>query len=362
MYEVLCKPLLFSLDPESAHQVMKFFARAVNNPILAKLLGRVYAHDDARLAVTLAGITFKNPIGLAAGFDKDADLIGVCTALGFGHLELGTVTARAQPGNPRPRIFRFPGDRALINRMGFPSAGADEVRRRLLAHRKLFKGLPPLGINIGKSKEVDLEQAVGDYLYSFNALAEVADYVAVNVSSPNTQGLRQLQDRERLSLILSGLQAANTRALPIFVKVAPDLTWSALEELVDCALQHRVAGLIATNTTITREGLSVSTEEAGGLSGSPLRQRSLEVVRFLGSRLQGKGMALIGVGGVASAQDVLEMLSAGASLVQIYTGLIYGGPKMVQGILRELSAFMDRTGSLTLADAGLAWENCKKVA
>lgn len=361
LYDTLIKPLLFSLDPERAHEVMKALSKSANQPLVSALFGKLYAHQDTRLEVKVAGLTFKNPLGLAAGFDKNADLVGICAALGFGHVELGTVTGRAQPGNPRPRIFRLRDDRALINRMGFPSAGADEFVQRLSAIRKSFKGLPPLGINIGKSKEVDIEHAVDDYLYSFTRVAPLADYVAVNVSSPNTQGLRQLQDKERLGQILAALQSANTARLPLFVKVAPDLTWTALEELVECCSEHSVTGLIATNTTLSREGLVTPIQETGGLSGAPLKNRSLDVVRFLGPRLKGR-MELIGVGGVETAHDVLEMVSAGASLVQIYTALIYGGPRLVKSILEGLSEFMNQTNTSTISEAGVAWAEMRKVA
>ncbi len=361
LYNALIKPLLFSLDPESAHEVMKALSKAANQPLISTLLSKLYAHTDPRLEVKVAGLTFANPIGLAAGFDKNADLVGICNALGFGHIELGTVTGRSQPGNARPRIFRLRDDRALINRMGFPSAGADEFVQRLSAIRKSLKKLPPLGINIGKSKEVEIEHAVDDYLYSFTKVAPLADYVAVNVSSPNTQGLRQLQDRERLGQILAALQSANSGRLPLFVKVAPDLTWSALEELVECCSEHAVTGLIATNTTLSREGLTTPIQEAGGLSGAPLKNRSLEIVRFLGPRLKGR-MELIGVGGVENAHDVLEMVSAGASLVQVYTGLVYGGPRLIKSILEGLSDFMNQTQTRSLAEAGAAWAELRKVA
>jgi dihydroorotate dehydrogenase len=361
VYNSIIKPLLFSLDPEKAHEAMKGVSRVANVPLVSNALHRIYAHHDPRLATTVAGITFQNPLGLAAGFDKNADLVGICSALGFGHLELGTVTGRAQPGNPKPRIFRLSPDRALINRMGFPSEGADVLYERLSAIRKRFGSLPPLGINIGKSKEVELENAVDDYLYSFTKLAPLADYVAVNVSSPNTQNLRQLQDRDRLSHILTKIQEANTGRVPVFVKVAPDLTWPALEEAIECCLECGVAGIIATNTTLGRGGITTVINEAGGLSGAPLKARALEVVQFLGEKINGR-MALIGVGGVETSEDVLAMLAAGASLVQIYTGLIYGGPGIVQRILRELSAFMDRTNSASIAEAARAWRDMKRAA
>jgi dihydroorotate dehydrogenase len=358
VYDLVIKPLLFALDPEQAHEVMRAASRSANLPTVSRVLGRFYRHTDPRLETSVAGISFRNPLGLAAGFDKNADLVGICTALGFGHLELGTVTGRAQPGNPRPRIFRLPADQALINRMGFPSHGADALGERLALLRKRFSSLPPLGINIGKSKEVALESAVEDYLYSFTRLAPFADYIAVNVSSPNTQDLRQLQDRDRLSQILTRIQQANTAAVPVFVKVAPDLGWAALEDAIACCLECGVAGIIATNTTLGRSGISTVIDQVGGLSGAPLRERALEVVRFLGERINGR-LALIGVGGVATAEDLLAMLAAGASLVQIYTGLIYGGPGLIKRILTDLSLFMDRTHCSSLSDAAQAWREIR---
>jgi len=361
MYKALVKPLLFSMDPENAHDLMRGCARGANNRAVSGLLRSICQVWDPRLAVHVAGISFPNPVGLAAGLDKNAELLGLCSGLGFGHLELGTVTARPQPGNPRPRIFRLAQDHALINRMGFPSLGADEIERRLAKVRAMLPVLPPIGANIGKSKSAELDEAVEDYCYSFRKLAPLADYVAINVSSPNPPGLRQLQERERLQALLEALQGLNAGKRPIFVKVAPDLSWTALEELVDCCLRAGVAGLIATNTTISREGLSSGTSEAGGVSGAPLRRRALEVVRFLGARLSGK-LALVGVGGISSAEDVLAMLSVGANMVQLYTALIYEGPGLVSQINRGLLEFMELHGCRSIAEAGQAWGERRAVA
>jgi dihydroorotate dehydrogenase len=308
------------------------------------------------LVVSVAGLTFSNPVGLAAGLDKNAELLGLWSGLGFGHIELGTVTAQAQPGNPKPRIFRYRSDSALINRMGFPSEGADTVAIRLAAMKSSLKTLPPIGINIGKSKVTDIDRAIDDYLYSFKKLSALADYVTVNVSSPNTPGLRQLQERDRLSALLTALQEVNGDKKPIFVKVAPDLSFSAIDELIECCDVTGVSGLIATNTTLSREGLSVATDEAGGLSGVPLRQKSLEVVTFIGSRLKGR-MSLIGVGGISDYGQVLDMLAAGASAVQLYTALIYEGPGIVTAISRGLTKFMDDNRCDSLNEAIEAWKN-----
>jgi len=290
-----------------------------------------------------------NPVGLAAGFDKNAEMIGLLRGLGFSHLELGTVTAIPQPGNPRPRIFRFAKDGALINRMGFPSAGAVEVARQLARVLPRFVDLPVIGMNIGKSKDVSLEGAVEDYCTSFRALEPFADYVAVNVSSPNTKDLRQMQERERLSGLLGALVAQNGNSKPIFVKIAPDLTNEQIDEVIGCCLGAGVAGVIATNTTITRDGLSVPCSETGGLSGEPLQKRALDVVRYVAARLEGR-LSLIGVGGVKDAETALAMLAAGAHAVQVYTSLIFEGPGVVQRINRELSVLLDKYRCTTLSD------------
>jgi dihydroorotate dehydrogenase len=311
--------------------------------------------------VTVAGLSFPNPVGLAAGLDKNVELVGLCAGLGFGHLELGTITGQPQPGNQKPRIFRIPEEKALINRMGFPSEGADHAQERLKAVRRRFKELPPIGINIGKSKVVELDQAIDDYRYSFERLAPLAEYVTVNVSSPNTQGLRQLQERDRLTALLQSLNSANTHRRPIFVKVAPDLELSALEEVVDVCVQCSVAGIIATNTTISRDSLSSRIDESGGLSGAPLREKSLNVVRFLGQQIAGR-MVLIGVGGISTSDDVLAMLAAGASMVQLYTGLVYEGPGIVTSINQGLISFMDAHGCRSLQEAAAEWLERRQVA
>jgi dihydroorotate dehydrogenase len=361
MYKTLLKPLFFSMDPEGAHDLMRFGARFANNPIVSGALRRRYEVVDPRLRVKVAGLSFPNPVGLAAGLDKNVELVGLCAGLGFGHLELGTITGKAQPGNPKPRIFRIRDEKALINRMGFPSEGADHAEARLRAVRQRFKELPPIGINIGKSKVVELDHAIDDYRYSFERLAPLAEYVTVNVSSPNTQGLRQLQERDRLTALLESLTSVNTHHRPIFVKVAPDLELSALEEVVDVCVQCSVAGIIATNTTIGRESLSSNNQETGGLSGAPLREKSLTVVRFLGQQIAGR-MALIGVGGISTSDDALAMLAAGASMVQLYTGLIYEGPGIVASINQGLFSFMDAHGCHSLQDAAAEWLERRKVA
>ena len=346
------------MQPEQAHDVMRFFGRVANIPLVSDTWGRFTHVDDPRLAVNLAGMRFQNPIGMAAGLDKDCEIIGLWKAIGFGHAELGGVTALAQPGNPKPRIFRFAQDKALINRVGFPSDGADRVAERLETLRKRLPSLPPLGMNIGKSKVTELDQALEDYSYTFSKVSKFVDYVTINVSSPNTPGLRQLQERGRLVALLQGLQEINKKNKPLFVKVSPDLTFEALDEVIDCCAAAGVSGLVATNTSLSRDGLSVATNEVGGLSGAPIRKRSLEVVRFIGSRLASQGeprMALIGAGGISSYGDVLSMLAAGAQMVQLYTGLIYEGPGLVKTLNRKLVEFMDEHRCASLQEAAQLW-------
>jgi dihydroorotate dehydrogenase len=360
VYEALIKPLLFSLDPETAHHFMKTCAQPCNNAAIAKIVASFFSCTDPRLEISALGKKWRNPIGLAAGFDKDADMVGLFSALGFSHLELGTVTGHPQPGNERPRIFRLPRDKALINRMGFPSCGAEVMKRKLSVLRgsKIREGVI-LGINIGKTKSVEIERAVEDYLYTLSLVAEDSDYVAVNVSSPNTQGLRQLQAKENLSHLLFQLQEKNTGKKPILVKLAPDLADTELDDALECCEDAGVAGVIATNTTISRPELldgalpsplgKLLREESGGLSGVPLRAISPVMVKKVAQRL-GKTMTIIGVGGISTAHDVIAMMSAGAHLVQIYTGLVYEGPRVVVQICRDLIQLMDRVGVRSISE------------
>lgn len=355
MYKNLLRPLLFALSPESAHDLASLLMRWSNIPYVSKALSSCLTVRDSRLQVTVAGLPCANPIGLAAGLDKDASLLGLWSGLGFGHVEIGTVTALAQPGNPKPRIFRLPEDGALINRMGFPSRGSRFVADRLQDYRLCGVRLPILGANIGKSKVTDLDRAVDDYLQTFDLLAPLVDYVTVNVSSPNTPGLRELQERSRLEALLQALQEANVEEKPLLVKVAPDLTDEALEDVVECCLATDVRGIVATNTTLNRAGLRSSYAlEQGGLSGQPLGARSLEVVRFLAKSAEGK-LDIIGVGGVTCADDVWEMLAAGASAVQIYTGLVYEGPLLVKHLNTQVISFMDAHRCQSVREAAEVW-------
>jgi dihydroorotate dehydrogenase len=355
MYEHLIKPILFRLEPETAHDVMRSLCKVANVPVVSRLLRSLFVVEDPRLQVNVAGLSFSNPIGLAAGFDKNVELPGLWNGLGFGHIEMGTVTAHAQPGNPRPRIFRLVKDTALINRMGFPSHGADAVEQGLSRMRSSMSSLPVVGMNLGKSKVTEIDKAVEDYCYSFTKVHRYVDYITVNVSSPNTPGLRQLQERGRLLELLNTLQEINTDKKPLFVKLAPDLTFEAIDEVLQCCVEARVAGVIATNTTLGREGLQTPINETGGLSGKPLFKRSLEVVRFIGERVQ-SGLAVVGVGGISNSDDVLAMLAAGADMVQVYTGMVYGGPGFVKSLNLGLVSFMDQLGCASLKEAAAAWK------
>ncbi|MEM8639296.1 MAG: quinone-dependent dihydroorotate dehydrogenase [Cyanobacteria bacterium P01_G01_bin.54] len=348
-YKTLLRPLLFgsALEPETLHNwslaVLEWCSRT-RPPGLLSLLRHNYTLTNPRLSQTLWGQTFANPVGLAAGFDKNGVAAGMWPHLGFGFAELGTVTALAQRGNPQPRLFRLTVDKAALNRMGFNNWGsaalAARLQGRFTAENPAIAA--PLGINLGKSKLTPLEQAPQDYQTSFQRLYDWGNYFVVNVSSPNTPGLRSLQASAQLRGILDALQQVNRANKPILVKIAPDLSDEAIAELVNLAMEQQLAGIIATNTTIQREGLATQTvngnllkNEAGGISGRPLRSRSTEVIRLIWHQTQGQ-LPIIGVGGIFSATDAWEKITAGASLVQVYTGWIYEGPGLVKTILRGL--------------------------
>lgn len=342
MYK-LVKPIFFSMDPEKAHHTVTGGLNTFLKIWGAKsIVKSIYSHNDPRLEREVFGLKFKNPVGLAAGFDKNAEYIADMAKFGFGFIEIGTVTPKPQPGNDKPRMFRLVDDSALINRMGFNNQGADVAAGRL-KHLKDREGVI-IGGNIGKNKITPNEDAVNDYVYCFEALYDYVDYFVVNVSSPNTPGLRDLQEKEPLMHILNTLQSLNqtkAKVKPLLLKIAPDLTNSQLDDIVEIVTETQIAGVIATNTTISREGLRSDPKlvnEAGGVSGKPLTSRSTEVIRYL-SEKSGKAFPIIGVGGIHSAQDAIEKLDAGASLVQVYTGFIYEGPALVgdicRGILRE---------------------------
>lgn len=328
-YASVVRPLAFIVDPERIHELAMGLIR--------RGLIRSLPFTDQRLRQTFFGVDFPNPLGLAAGFDKNAVALGHWHRLGFGFVEAGTVTALAQPGNPRPRLFRLPADRALINRLGFNNDGAEAVAERIAVARPVI----PVGINLGKSRVTELDNAVEDYAASFRLLHRHGAYMVVNVSSPNTPGLRTLQDRGPLTDILQALKAIAPEK-PLFVKVAPDLEFDALDDLLKVCLDAGCTGLIATNTTLSREGLSADPHEAGGLSGVPLAARSDAVLTHLARA--SSSMILMGVGGIFTADDLYRKISLGAHLAQVYTGWVYGGPSFVPRLLRGLVARMEKEG------------------
>jgi dihydroorotate dehydrogenase len=352
MYKRLLLPILFRFDAEMIHHFATSALKIMLAvPGLAWLARRFYVMNDPRLARTVFGITFPNPVGMAAGFDKNAEHISELADLGFGFVEIGTVTPRPQPGNDKPRLFRLKADSGLINRMGFNNKGAGPAAARLRAYRQSSNPQHRVivGGNIGKNKDTPNHQAADDYVLCFRELFNDVDYFVVNVSSPNTPGLRDLQEREPLTNLLQTLQIENQNqavltkqaAKPILLKIAPDLTNSQLDDIIGIVQDTGIAGIIATNTTISREGLqtdstTVADMGAGGLSGLPLRQRATDVIRYLHTQ-SGGAFPIIGAGGIFTASDALEKLQAGASLVQVYTGFIYEGPALAKKICRGIA-------------------------
>lgn len=340
MYKNIVRPILFQFDPEKIHKWIFFWFRIIQKiPFLLVILKWFYKVDKPGLEKKLFGLNFPNPIGLAAGFDKNAEVIDTFDALGFGFVEIGTITPKAQPGNPKKRIFRLPQDKALINRMGFNNEGVAQAIKQL----KRRKSKVIVGGNIGKNKVTPNENAVDDYLITFNELFEYVDYFVVNVSSPNTPNLRELQEKEPLTRLLNTLQKENSTKVapkPILLKIAPDLTDTQLLDIIDIVNETKIQGVIATNTTLSREGLTTESNIIknigdGGLSGKPLTKRSTEIIRFLAEK-SNKSFAIIGVGGIHSVEDAKEKLAAGADLIQLYTGFVYEGPGLVKKILEEL--------------------------
>ncbi|WP_124981076.1 quinone-dependent dihydroorotate dehydrogenase [Nonlabens xiamenensis] len=343
MYTSIIRPLLFAFDPESVHH---FSFRAISFlykiPGLGSLSRKRYHLNHPDLERELFGLQFSNPVGLAAGFDKDAKAFREFGKLGFGFIEIGTLTPKPQSGNPKPRLFRLKKDQAIVNRMGFNNGGVDAAVHRLKKNPKLgHKNHVLIGGNIGKNKTTPNDQAVNDYIICFEKLFDHVDYFTVNVSSPNTPGLRELQDRKPLTHILQTLQALNEKKekrKPILLKIAPDLTEAQLEDIIGIVEDTQIDGVIATNTTIARDDLQSATElinQAGGLSGAPLTDRSTEVISFLHQKSNG-AFPIIGVGGIMTAQDAMDKLEAGASLVQLYTGFVYKGPGLVKSICKAL--------------------------
>ncbi|PSR17698.1 dihydroorotate dehydrogenase (quinone) [filamentous cyanobacterium CCP3] len=358
-YRQLVRPLLFrgvTLDPEFLHHrtmnLLSWLGQPAQHAMTARLqpwLQRQFCFSDSRLVQTSWGLNFANPLGLAAGFDKDGTAALAWPLLGFGFAELGTVTCHPQPGNPQPRLFRLVQDEAVLNRMGFNNQGSAALADRLSASWTSHRPSIPIGINLGKSKVTELADAADDYRTSFQRLYPYGDYFVVNVSSPNTPGLRSLQAADQLGPILAALQAENSSGKPLLVKIAPDLDWPDIDAVIDLAQAYGLAGIIATNTTIAKERLKTQTllqtgnrvaDEAGGISGAPLRSRSTEVIRYIYQRTGGS-LPIVGVGGIFTAADAWEKITAGATLLQVYTGWVYEGPWMVPRVLQGLLAKLE---------------------
>ena len=335
MYKFLIRPFLFLFDPEKVHYFTFSSIRFLSKiPFFSSICKSLYEVKDKRLEREVFGIKFPNPVGLAAGFDKNAVLYKELSNFGFGFIEIGTLTPVGQEGNPKKRLFRLKEDNAIINRMGFNNDGVDVAIEKLKRNKNVI-----IGGNIGKNKLTPNENAIDDYLICFEKLFDYVDYFVVNVSSPNTPNLRELQDKKPLTDLLTKLETRNLEHVtkkPILLKIAPDLTDEQLLDIIDIVNETKIAGVIATNTTLSREGLqSDNKNETGGLSGKPLRKRSTEVIRFL-SEKSNKSFPIIGVGGIHTPEDALEKLEAGASLVQLYTGFIYEGPKLVREINKAI--------------------------
>ena len=337
MYNKLLKPFLFLFDPEVVHDVVFLFIKIFNNiPFVRSILRSIYTIENSKLKRNILGIDFPNPIGLAAGFDKDAKLFKELSNFGFGFIEVGTVTPVKQDGNPKKRLFRLEADDALINRMGFNNEGVESLISRLKKKKDVV-----VGVNIGKNKNTKIENSIDDYEFCFNKLHQYVDYFAINVSSPNTPNLRLLQKKDALLKILNRLTFLNnnkSKQKPIFLKISPDLNEKQLEDIIDSVIKTKLSGIIATNTTLKRENLNSNINlinESGGLSGKPLNERSNEIISFI-SKKSKKAFVIIGVGGIQSSQDAIDKIKAGADLIQIYTGFIYKGPGLIKKINKSL--------------------------
>jgi dihydroorotate dehydrogenase len=344
-YETFFRRAFFALDSEVAHERgVQGMALLGALPPVCRVLEAWARLPKSTRPVEAFGLKFPNAVGLAAGFDKNAEAWPAAAAMGFGHVEIGTVTALAQPGNPKPRVFRYPAQEAVINRMGFNNEGAAAVAARLAKQPGPGARRIPLGINLGKSKVTDIEKAAEDYLASFALLADYADYLVLNVSSPNTPGLRQLQDESRLRELLGAVTRANReraekpgkRRVPVLLKIAPDLTWLQIDAALGVIAEFALDGIIATNTTLARPGYFANVNETGGLSGAPLRRRSTEIINYI-SRTTGGRLPIVGVGGITDAESAGEKLDAGATLVQVYSGMIFRGPFFAAELARALA-------------------------
>ncbi len=343
-YEKIMRPILFTQNPELAHDLALKAMRTVSVLPPLRVAMEYLNLVKTEKPVKLFGLEFPNRVGLAAGFDKDAYVWRAAAAFGFGHVEIGTISRFKQPGNPKPRLFRYPYAEAVVNSCGFPNDGAEEISKRLasvLDRNRTITKKCPLGINIGKSKITPLEEAAEDYLYSFNSLADYADFFVINVSSPNTPELRRLQGKEFLPNLLGAISSANEERakklgipkIPIVLKIAPDLTFSDIDSILSILFELKLDGICATNTTITR--IDENMQKAGGMSGKPLFEKSLEIVSYIAKATEGK-LPIIGVGGITDTERAGRMINAGASLVQIYTGMIYRGPFYARSLANSL--------------------------
>ena len=333
MYKKLIRPLLFLFNPESIHNFSFFFLKFfLKIPLMKPLIKSLFSFNNQKLETSLLGLNFKNRIGLAAGFDKNAEFLNEMECFGFGHVEVGTITPQPQPGNSKPRLFRLKSENALINRMGFNNDGVEKILNRI----KSYKGDLVIGANIGKNKITPNSEAIDDYLFSFKKLRDYVSYFVINVSSPNTPNLRELQSKENLNQLVKKIQLENLskkKKIPILIKIAPDLSKKKIDDIIDVCIKNKIDGIIATNTTISKE--NINNNEKGGLSGKPLYKQSNNIIKYLKINTKNK-IKIIGVGGIFNGNDVYEKLNFGADLVQVYTGWIYEGPSMVNKINKYL--------------------------
>ncbi|MBE7412912.1 MAG: quinone-dependent dihydroorotate dehydrogenase [Leptospiraceae bacterium] len=348
LYKNFFKPLLFNLYPENAHDVsFELLKLADKIPGIFSILEKNFSFKSARLNTTVSKIQFQNPLGMAAGFDKTGEYFPFFEKLGFGYAEVGTITGEEQPGNPKPRLFRYPNQDAFINRMGFNNPGSEKAFQILSTQNNSI----PMGINIGKTKVVDLENALEDYLKSYKKLYPLSDYCAINISSPNTPGLRSLQEKDTLASLVGGLrkELGGSFPIPTFIKFAPDFTDTEFEKLLDVVLDLGVQGIILTNTTLDKSLLQEKNPEEGGLSGKPLREKSTHLIRLARKKLNGR-LNIIGVGGIDSGESALEKILAGADLIQIYTGYIYNGPNLPSTILKYIDNYLEENGIKNISE------------
>jgi dihydroorotate dehydrogenase len=354
LYQHVIRPILFQMNPEDVHNFTLQALKTMTHLRIPVWLMEQLCSVSSEHKTKLWDLEFPNSIGLAAGMDKDGEVIEAMFAMGFGFLELGTVTPLPQSGNPKPRLFRYPDTHAIVNRMGFNNAGVEALKNKVFSFRQARPDKGVIGINIGKQKETPIEAATADYVKGFETVADLADYIAVNISSPNTQDLRKLQESEPLKDLLSTLYGLNTKRLnegkrkvPTLLKIAPDLEQAQIESIVQLVVEHQWDGIIATNTTIDRSGDRSSYETPGGLSGRPLKQRSTEVIQIISKLTSGK-LPIIGIGGIETAEDVSEKIDAGAHLVQVYSGFIYQGPRMVREIVKKMESSLKKDDPISV--------------